>query len=127
MPSRCSRPTGAAHPETYVAGALPDLPFAANTFDLALCSHLLFTWADVFDEEWHLQALRELLRVAAQVRVFPLVVQGTGAPVPFLPDVTQRLTDDGHHVDLAGVPYEFQRGASTMLTLNRGAATASPS
>ncbi len=115
-----------AHPETYVAAALPDLPFGEDAFDLALCSHLLFTWADVFDEEWHLEAVRELLRVAAQVRVFPLVLQGTGDPVPFLPDVMKRLTEDGHHVDLVSVRYEFQRGATTMLILNRGGGTPPP-
>jgi hypothetical protein len=55
----------------------PDLPFRDDVFELALCSHLLFTWSDAFDEEWHRQALADLLRVAREVRVFPLVVQGT--------------------------------------------------
>ena len=42
-----------AHPETYAAGALPHLPFRDDAFELALCSHLLFTWSDVLDEQWH--------------------------------------------------------------------------
>lgn len=109
-----------AHPGRYVAGALPRLPFADNTFDLALCSHLLFTWSDIFDEDWHLQALLELLRVAPQVRVFPLVVQGSGDPVPFLPRVLDRLRTHGQDVVVTQVPYEFQRGANQMLTVRRG-------
>ena len=80
-------------------------------------SHLLLTWADVLDEEWHLQALLELSRVARQVCVFPLVVQGTGAPVPFLPRILDRLCGDGHRVEVTQVRYEFQRGANQMLTL----------
>ena len=108
------------HPGNYVAGALPRLPFADSSFDLALCSHLLFTWSDALDEQWHLQALLELSRVARQVRVFPLVVQGTGAPVPFLPRVLDRLCGDGHRVEVTRVAYEFQRGANQMLIVERG-------
>jgi SAM-dependent methyltransferase len=107
------------HPETYVPGALPALPFADDAFALALCSHLLFTWSDVLDEEWHEQALLELLRVARDVRVFPLVVQGTGEPVPFLPTLLDRLRDQGLRVDVVDVPYEFQRGADRMLSVTR--------
>src|SRR4029453_17471623 len=71
----------AAHPQRYVAASLPQLPFDANRFELALCSHLLFTWSDQLDAAWHLAALRELTRVAAEVRGFPLVVPGKGGPV----------------------------------------------
>lgn len=108
------------HPETYMSGALPKLPFPDDVFDLALCSHLLFTWSDVFDEEWHYLALLELLRVARQVRIFPLVVQGTGLGVPFLPHVLDRLRAQGHLAEVVTVPYEFQRGADEMLVLTRG-------
>ena len=108
-----------AHPETYAAGALPHLPFPDDAFDLALCSHLLFTWSDVLDEQWHDRAVHELLRVAPAVRIFPLVVQGTGDPVSFLPGLVDRLLAEGHSVEIATVPYEFQRGANTMLTIQR--------
>ncbi len=108
-----------AHPETYAAGALPQLPFRDDAFDLALCSHLLFTWSDVLDEQWHDRAVQELLRVAPAVRIFPLVVQGTGDLVSFLPRPVDRLRGEGHSVEIAPVPYEFQRGANTMLTIQR--------
>jgi SAM-dependent methyltransferase len=108
------------HPATYVPGALPELPYAADAFDLALCSHLLFTWSDLLDEEWPERALLELLRVARQVRVFPLVVQGTAEPVPFLPRTLDRLRALGHRADVVQVPYEFHCGANAMLGLNRG-------
>ncbi len=100
----------------YVAGALPCLPFANKSFDVALCSHLLFTWSDVFGEDWHRRALAELIRVARrEVRVFPLVVQGTGAPVPFLP----RLLDElGPAAEVVKVPFCFQRGADEMLRIS---------
>jgi hypothetical protein len=105
------------HPDTYVAGALPDLPFRDDAFGLALCSHLLFTWSDTFGEEWHRRALRGLLRVAREVRVFPLVVQSTGEEVPFLPRLLDGLRTDGYGVEVRRVPYEFQRGADRLLAL----------
>jgi hypothetical protein len=103
-------------PDRYVAGGLPELPFEDGTFELALCSHLLFTWADTFDRDWHLAALRELIRVSSkEVRVFPLVLQGTGDPVPFLPEVLDEL--DGVRWEIRKVPYEFQTGADEMLVI----------
>lgn len=107
-----------AHPDRYIAAALPDLPFASSTFDLALCSHLLFTWATHLDESWHLAALIELCRVAEEVRVFPLVLQGTGQPVEFLPSLRTRLHNQfGITSEIVSVPYEFQVGAHHMLKL----------
>jgi hypothetical protein len=121
----------ATSPGTYVPGALPDLPLPDDAFHLAVTSHLLFTWADVvvdtpggrvaLDEAWHHAALLELLRVAAEVRVFPLVRQGDGADVPFLPRLLDTLRAEGHSAELRRVAYEFQRGADQMLVLRRHA------
>jgi Methyltransferase domain len=110
----------AESPERYVAGSLPELPFEDGRFDLVLCSHLLFTWADQFGRDWHLASLRELIRVSrAEVRVFPLVLQGAGEPAPFLPELLERLAEDGVRHEIRKVPYEFQQGADEMLVLTR--------
>jgi ubiquinone/menaquinone biosynthesis C-methylase UbiE len=102
-----------AHANRYVAGALPHLPFADGSFDLVMCSHLLFTWSDVFDVDWHRRALAELIRVSRrEVRVFPLVVQGTGEPVPFLGRLVTELD-----ARIVTVPYSFQRGANKMMLI----------
>lgn len=106
-------------PGGYVAGTLPALPFANGAFDLALCSHLLFTWSDVLDRAWHRAALLELLRVATEVRVFPLVVQGTGDAVPFLPGLVEEVRALGVVAAVRPVQYEFQRGGSDMLVARR--------
>lgn len=104
-------------PERYVGASLPDLPFATGQFDLVLCSHLLFTWAGKFDLEWHLQSLREMVRVAdGEVRVFPLVHQGAGEAVEFLPELLERLELPS---EIRKVPYEFQRHADEMLVLRK--------
>lgn len=109
-----------SHPDRYQAAALPGLPLATGSYDLALCSHLLFTWAEVFDELWHLAALIELARVADEVRVYPLVLQGNGTPVAFVDSLRTRLLEGfGIHSHIERVPYEFQRGACHMLRLCR--------
>ena len=105
------------HPGGYVPGSLPTLPFSDRSFDLALCSHFLFTWSDVFDEAWHEASLLELSRVATEVRVFPLVVQGSGAAVPYLPSLMNRLAGEGLDCRVVTVTYEFQRGANQMLVV----------
>jgi SAM-dependent methyltransferase len=109
----------AEHPARYVTGSLPSLPFPDDAFDLALCSHLLFTWADRLGRDWHLAALRELCRVATEVRVFPTVLQGAGDPVPFWNDLMGHLHALGLRTERRQVPYEFQVGADTMLVVTR--------
>lgn len=111
-------------PGRYVAGALPDLPLRSGSFDLVLCSHLLFTWSDLLDADWHRQALAELIRVARyEVRVYPLVVQGTGRPVAFLEDLRGQLDTSGYRSRTREVPYRFQRNADRMLVITKAAAT----
>jgi SAM-dependent methyltransferase len=106
-----------AHPARYVAAGLPELPFRTGQFDLVLCSHLLFTWADKLDVAWHRKAITELLRVSRdEVRIFPLVQQGTGRPIDFLPDLLDRTRMPW---GIRDVPFELQRGANQMLVLNK--------
>jgi SAM-dependent methyltransferase len=104
-------------PGRYVAGQLPQLPFTDGAFDLAVCSHLMFTWADELGRAWHAAAISELARVARQVRVFPTVMQGAGDPVPFWDRLMQDLAGARLRAELRPVPYEFQAGADHMLVV----------
>ena len=54
----------------YVSACLPELPFLSQSFDLVLCSHLLFLYSAEFDAEMHLSFLRELLRVGREVLAY---------------------------------------------------------
>lgn len=102
----------------YLVGALPSLPFADQCFDLALCSHFLFLYSDTLDQDFHLMALRELLRVACEVRVFPLL-DYNGQPSPWLHEVVRILVREGIWASENVVDYEFQRGGNRMLRLSR--------
>ena len=100
----------------YVAGELPSLPFDSGSFDIALSSHFLFLYSAHLSAEFHLQALLEMLRVAREVRVFPLLALD-GRPSPYVPLVADSLAREGFGVEIRRVPYEFQRGGNTMLLI----------
>ncbi len=103
----------------YRAGSLPELPFGDASYDLVLCAHFLFVYADQFDLAFHERAVRELCRVARrEIRIHPLV---DGAH--------RRYADLGHLIELAAamgfrseirtVDHEFFKGANETLVLTR--------
>ncbi len=100
----------------YVCGQLPSLPFRDREFDLALCSHFLFLYSEQLSAEFHLLALRELLRVAAEVRVFPLLELGA-RPSRHLAQVLAGLATEHCLAETVTVDYEFQRGGNQLLRL----------
>jgi SAM-dependent methyltransferase len=103
----------------YVEAALPDLPFVDNAYDLALSSHFLFLYGDELDCNFHVAAVRELARVAREVRIFPLI-NLDGRPSSHLPMVMAELGASGFFPELVTVPFEFQIGATQMLRVRRG-------
>lgn len=100
----------------YIAGELPSLPFESAQFDIALSSHFLFLYSDHLSAEFHIQALKEMLRVAHEVRAFPLLSLD-GVLSPHLTYVKDHFSNDGFNVDIRRVPYEFQRGGNEMLVI----------
>jgi len=103
----------------YINASLPSLPFDDNSFDLALCSHYLFLYSDHVDLEQHLLSIRELCRVAREVRIYPLVSL-KNVKSAHLDSVTKTLIDDGIKVNLKSVKYRFQKGATEMLVAKAG-------
>jgi hypothetical protein len=66
----------------YIHAMLPSLPFEDNSFDVSLCGFLLFVYApvyagglmdnDMFDYDWHFNAVKELMRVTKdEIRIYP--------------------------------------------------------
>jgi hypothetical protein len=106
------------HEDRYVLGELPVLPFPSGSFGLALCSHLLFLYSDLLNEDFHIRAARELCRVAREVRIFPLLTLGR-TPSPHLAAVRSTLATEGWQSETIRVDYELQRGGNQMLRLFR--------
>lgn len=98
----------------YRAESLPQLSFADAEFDLALSSHFLFLYSDHLSLEFHRQSLHEMLRVATEVRIFPLLKVG-GQPSQHVDVLAAELRSDEYSVQFCKVDYEFQRGGDTML------------
>jgi SAM-dependent methyltransferase len=105
----------AIHLGRYVAARLPELPFQSRSFDLVLCSHLLFLYSAELDLDVHVASMREMLRVAREVRIFPLLDMD-GQPSLHLESAIQALRESAH-VELVPVPFEFRPGDSRMLRL----------
>ena len=103
----------------YLDAELPALPFGPRSFGLALCSHFLFVYTDQLSEDFHVDALLEMLRVADEARVFPLVAMG-GTPSRHLRPVAARLKESGFDIRIERVPYEFVRGANEMMCIRKG-------
>jgi len=106
-------PRGVAE-KRYVDGELPRLSFPDRSFDLALCSHLLFLYSEQLSEDFHVESIQELCRVAGEARIFPLLELGSKES-RHVPAVRMRLAAAGHTVSIETVPYEFQRGGNQMM------------
>ena len=101
--------------DRYQTQELPNLNFADNTFDLALCSHFLFS--EQCDRDFHLAAIQEMLRVSQEVRIFPLLtlMQQTS---PHLEKAIAKFSNLGYLVSVENVSYELQPGANKMLVIS---------
>jgi hypothetical protein len=105
--------------QRYRVGELPNLPFSKGEFDLALCSHFLFTYSNVLSLEFHLDAVRELCRVATEVRIFPLIGQFGTEHSPYVRGVLSQLAAERYRCEIKHVPYEFQKGGNEMMRVHR--------
>jgi ubiquinone/menaquinone biosynthesis C-methylase UbiE len=103
----------------YISAELPRLPFPDRTFRLVLSSHFLFLYGDRLNIDFHVASFKEMARVSySEVRVYPL--QGLDAkPYPYMDEVLKRLRSEGIQAEIVSTPFEFQRGATKMLRLNR--------
>jgi len=98
----------------YIDTSLPNLPFPDQHFDLVLSAHLLFFYSANKDLAFHLNAIRELLRIGTEIRIFPIVDVNSN-PSPFLSPVIDVLEKDGITCSVERVPYHFQKTGNEML------------
>lgn len=97
----------------YLPQSLPKLGLSDKQFELALCSHFLFLYSEELDTRFHIESIRELVRVAPEVRIFPVREMSS--------DLSRHLEAVRAEFDarLVTVPYEFLRGANQMLVVRR--------
>ncbi|RUR18819.1 hypothetical protein ELY21_06245 [Legionella sp. km535] len=90
------------------------LPFADFSFDFALCSHYLFADLDNQTVDFHLNVIRELARVAKEVRIFPLIDK-EGKTSSFLGPVLLGLQQDNFGIEVREVAFHLQKSGNAML------------
>jgi hypothetical protein len=102
----------------YVVAELPSLPFETDSFSIAVCSHLLFLYSDLLSADFHVRSVRELCRVAREVRIFPLLTLSR-KPSPHVETVRSAIAADGWTSEIVPVDYELQRGGNQLLKIFR--------
>ena len=103
----------------YIHEMLPELSFKKREFDLALSSHFLFLYSEHLDCEFHLFAIEEMLRVAKEVRIFPLMTLENNYS-PHLSKIIKHLESKAYVAEVIKTEYEFQQGANEMLKVYHG-------
>ncbi len=102
----------------YIYGEMPILPFSDYTFDLALSSHFLFLYSENLSYEFHLDSIREMLRVAKEVRIFPIIDFNCGVSI-HLEKIINDLSREKHICEIVSVDYEFQKNGNQMLKISK--------
>jgi hypothetical protein len=92
----------------YVTASLPELPFEDGQFSLALVSHFLFLYSDQFDCDFHVAAFEELLRVAGEVRVFPIFGFDRHRS-PHVGPILDHLARVGFEAEVVSGKFEFRK------------------
>jgi hypothetical protein len=101
----------------YIIAELPTLPFATQSFDLAVSSHLLFLYSRLLSLEFHLRSILELCRVSKETRLFPITTLECEIS-PHLEPLMTQLQQHGLKVELIKVDYQLQRNGNQMLRIS---------
>ena len=101
----------------YIKADLNNIPFPDNSFSIVLCSHLLFIYDHRLDYKFHLNTIKEMLRVASnEVRIYPLV-KNMGLKSDFVKCIIKDLQDVD--IKIVKVDYEFRKGANEMMRITK--------
>lgn len=97
-----------------------EMPYKTNfedlTFDLGLSSHFLILYSQL-GLEFHISSITEMLRIAKEIRIFPVL--NLDAKKSELLDNLVKHFETSFRVDIEKVDYEFQKKGNEMLTMKR--------
>jgi len=107
------------HPEHYVAGELPQTPFADRQFDLTLVSYLIFVYEDQLSYEFHKQTIQELMRITTrEIRVYPIVTF-EAQPSTTLRKIREAQSFASWNFEIVSTDFEFLRNSNCYLRITR--------
>ncbi|MDF5708556.1 MAG: SAM-dependent methyltransferase [Nostoc sp. S4] len=102
----------------YIFGELPNLAYPNQEFEIALCSHLLFLYSDHLDYNFHLNSVAEMLRIAEEIRIFPLMTL-MSKPSQHLDNIVKYYSARDYKINIEKVKYELQPGGNQMLKITK--------
>lgn len=105
----------------YFAGKLPSLPFEDGAFSLVLCSHFLFLYEEQFGLDFHLEALRELIRVCrrgGEIRIYPTVTLQRRT-YPHLDYIMDFIESTRAGAGFVPTPFRFLKGAAHVFRISK--------
>ncbi|MFX1238652.1 MAG: hypothetical protein ACFFAS_01065 [Promethearchaeota archaeon] len=106
-----------ANREAYILGALPRTIFDDDQFDIVLSSHFLFVYEHLFDYKFHLNAIREMLRICiSEIRIFPLI-NLKGEASKFLNRISKDKELIYSKISIEKINYEFAIGGNEMMRI----------
>ncbi|GAB3427504.1 hypothetical protein [Niabella aquatica] len=101
----------------YIDHALPaKTDFDEGVFGMALSSHFLLLYTQL-GLAFHISSIQEMLRVANEARIFPVLDLDAKESVLLRPVID--YFEGGFDVQLREVVYEFQQGGNKMLTIKK--------
>lgn len=98
----------------YQVSKLPRLSYQTHQFDLALCADFIFYHSSSTQEI--AASVKELCRIAAEVRIFPLLDE-QGKTSDELGPLMLFLQQNNFGVEVREVPYKTLRGSNAMLRI----------
>lgn len=99
----------------YINHELPNrTDFSPKHFDLALSSHFLVLYSQL-GLDFHLESVKEMLRVATEIRIFPLL--NLNAEKSEVLDGLIEYFNTDYSVSIEKVDYEFQKNGNEMLRI----------
>lgn len=103
--------------ERYIYHELPNpTKYDSSDFDLGLSSHFLLLYSQL-GLEFHIQSIREMLRICKEIRIFPILnLNATKSEV--LENIITHFNSD-FDVSIESSDYEFQKDGNKMLVIKR--------
>lgn len=106
-----------SRPKHYVQGTLLDLPFSDKSFDVSLVSHLMFLFDDRFNKDFHISALKELIRVTKEeIIIFP-TKNIHGEQSEWVDNLRTSVEFLDYTFQIEATQFEFQKGNNCRLRI----------
>lgn len=103
----------------YIPGSLPKTDFKNKQFNLVLSSHFLFLYSDQLSFDFHLNSIKEMLRVGKSAKIFP-ICDLNNTRSEHLDGILDWLKGSGYFWDIIKTDYEFQKGVNEYLYIFHG-------